>query len=135
MYLRGAMTSNTRHRAVAGAQLLVATLLLIGIWAALPARYLPVDGLGTLLGSVYVVSAIGLLLGKTWARMLARIVSWAALVLGALAFSLLAMVAAHLSGLYGAVGDGGALLMGTVAALLLPYLVGFPLLQLAWLRE
>jgi hypothetical protein len=47
-----------------------------------------------------------------------------------LAFSL-----AHLAGQYGPVGSGGAVLLGATASLVLPYLVGLPLLQLAWLRQ
>ena len=48
----------------------------------------------------------------------------------ALAFSI-----AHLSGQYGPIGKGGAMLMATIAVLVLPYLVGLPVLQLSWLRR
>lgn len=114
---------------------MVASLVLFGVWVGLPARHWVVDAPGTALALVCAVSAYGLLAGRAWGRKLAQVTSWFTLLLGAAAVSTLAIVAAHLAGLYGPVGAGGAVLMGTVAALILPYLVGFPLLQLAWLRE
>lgn len=120
---------------VAVAQLLVAALLLIGIWVALPARYAWVDGAGSGLAGLYAVSGVGLLLRRRWARALALFASWLALALGAAAVTALAFSIAHLVGQYGPVGQGGAMLMGTIAALIVPYLVGLPVLQLAWLRR
>ena len=49
---------------------------------------------------------------------------------GALLCTALAFTSAHISGLYGPVGMGGALLLGAVALLLVPYLVLVPALQL-----
>lgn len=129
------MSVRAPHRRVAAAQLLVASLLLCGVWIGLPARYWLVDAPGTALALISVASAYGLLSGRTWGLTVARIASFIALVLGAAVVTTLALVAAHLSGLYGPVGAGGAVLMGTVAALIMPYLVGFPALQLVWLRE
>jgi hypothetical protein len=120
---------------VACAQLIVAALLLIGIWRVLPARYLLVDVPGSLLALSYLVSAVGLLCGAGFAPRLARAASWLGLSLGALTVTLLAFSLAHLAGQYGPVGSGGALLLGSTAALILPYLVALPLLQLAWLRQ
>ncbi len=124
-----------RYRSVAIAQLFLALMLACGIWIALPARYWLVDVPGTALAIVYAASALGLLTKRSWALRLARAVSWVALVLGAVVVSALAMVASQLWGLYGPVGAGGAVLMATVAALLLPYLVGLPVLQLVWLTD
>jgi hypothetical protein len=116
-------------------QLAVASFLLIGIWVALPARYAVVDALGTGVAGLYAVAAVALLSGVRWALSLARVASYVALGLGAVAVTLLAMSAAHLAGLYGPVGSGGALLLGTVALLILPYLVALPAVQLALLRR
>ena len=131
----GVPGSANGRRWVAAMQLVVATLLMIGIWFALPARYVVVDGLGTGVAVLYAVAAGGLLSGVQWGRLLARIASYVALALGCLAVTLLAMSAAHLAGLYGPVGSGGALLLGTVALLVLPYLVALPAVQLALLRR
>lgn len=127
--------AHSAHRAVAVVQLVVAGLLLVGIWMALPARYLLVDVAGTALGGLYLLSALSLLSRARFARRLALLSSWVGLVLGAATVSALAFSIAHLSGQYGPIGRGGALLMGTIAALVVPYLVGLPVLQLSWLRR
>jgi hypothetical protein len=59
----------------------------------------------------------------------------AELLLGTLTATLLAAAAAQLAGSYGPVGAGGAILLVTIAVLVLPYLVVLPALQLSWLRE
>ena len=81
--------------------------------------------------------AVGLALmhNVSWAARAARAVLWAELVLGTLTATLLASAAAQLAGSYGPVGAGGALLLVTIAVLVLPYLVIFPALQLQWLRQ
>lgn len=131
----GVPGSTSGRKWVATMQLCVASLLLVGIWIALPARYAVVDGLGTGVATLYAVAAIALLYGARWALGLARVASYVALGLGGLAVTLLATSAAHLAGLYGPVGSGGALLLGTVALLLLPYLIALPAVQLALLRR
>jgi hypothetical protein len=115
-------------------QLVVAALTVIGIWLGLPARWWPVDVGGTALAAVSAAAGAGLLAGYPWSVRLARAAAWAVLGGGCLVATLLALTVGHLWGLYGAVGSGGALLMGTIAALVLPYLVGLPALWLAWLR-
>lgn len=125
-----------RTRVLVGAtQLLVAALTTLGVWVGLPARWWPVDVAGTALAAISATSGIGMLGGASWSLRLARAAAWTVLALGCVAVSLLAASAGHLWGLYGAVGSGGALLMGTIAALVLPYLVALPALWLAWLRR
>jgi hypothetical protein len=131
----GVPGSTSGRKWVAAMQLTVAALLMTGIWIALPARYAVVDVLGTGVALLYVSAAAGLLSGARWGQLLARIASYVALGLGALTVTLLSMSAAQLAGLYGPVGSGGALLLGTVALLVLPYLVALPGVQLALLRR
>jgi hypothetical protein len=123
--------------AIACGQALVGVLLLCGIWLGLPARWLPVDSFGTLLALGALSAAVILLALPENARAMrwVKIVMWAELVLGTLTLSLLAMSMAQLAGSYGPVGDGGAVLMGAVFALVSPYLVGLPVLQLRWLHR
>jgi hypothetical protein len=45
----------------------------------------------------------------------------------------LALTASYLSGVYGPVGRGGAVILTLSAALALPYLVLLPVAQLVWL--
>jgi len=123
------------QRLIGSTQLVTGALLLAGIWLALPARYWPIDLAGSALAALCVVSGAGMLARRAWGARLARISSWITLGLGLLLTTALASTIAHLAGSYGPVGAGGAALMGTIALLVLPYLVGLPLLQLAWLRR
>jgi len=125
----------SKARLIACTQLLLALLVLGGVWLGLPARWLWVDLPGSALGLASVVAAVALLRGVRWAPALARAVLWAELVIGSACVTLLAISAAQLAGSYGPVGAGGALLMVTIAALVVPYLVVLPALQLRWLRK
>jgi hypothetical protein len=120
---------------VGGVQLAVGVGLLVGVWVGLPARYWPIDVLGTALAGSCVIAGAGLIAKRAWAPKIARVVSWITLGSGLLLTTALASAIAHLAGSYGPVGAGGAALMGTIALLVLPYLVGLPLLQLSWLRR
>src|ERR1700748_3216890 len=102
-------------RMIAGAQLLLAVLILGGVWLLLPARWLWVDAPATLLGVACAVTAVALWRQVTWATRFARVVLWAELVIGSLACTLLALSAAQLVGSYGPVGAGGAALLITIA--------------------
>ena len=104
----------SRTSLVALAHAGLGVVLLAGIWLALPARYLLVDLLGTLLALAAFAAAVGIFTHKPWALPVARAVAWVELVAGTLTVSALAWSAAALSGSYGPVGDGGAVLMGTV---------------------
>lgn len=120
---------------IAASQLLLALLLLGGVWLALPARWLWIDVPSTLLALGAAAIAIALLLRAPWALRGARVLLWIELVCGTLSVTLLALSIAQLAGSYGPVGAGGAVLMGTIALLIVPYLVGLPVLQLAILRK
>lgn len=117
-------------RMIAGAQLLLAVLVLGGVWLLLPARWAWVDVPATALGVSCLVAAFALWRELPWAIRVARVVLWAELVIGSLTCTLLAVSAAQLAGSYGPVGAGGAALLITIAVLCLPYLIVFPALQL-----
>jgi hypothetical protein len=119
---------------VAGADLALAVLLLAAIWGALPARWWPVDVLGTTLALLLASSGAGLLTGARWAKRVAVGVGALSLVAGLGLFTALALTAAQLTGMYGPVGGGGAIILTVVALLLLPYLVVFPAAKLLVLR-
>ena len=130
-------TSSRRARAAAVAfgaiDAVSAILVYIGVFEGLPARYWLVDAGAALLIVLFSAAAAGLLTGTPWARRAALAASAASLVLGLLLVTTLALTASYLSGVYGPVGRGGALILGLIAALALPYLVALPLAQLAWL--
>ncbi len=129
--------TRTSRIAIACAQAVIGVLIVCGIWLGLPARWLPVDVLGTALalGALSAAIAVLALRGNPRAMQWVKIVLWAELVLGTLTLTLLATSMAHLAGSYGPVGDGGAVLMGAIFVLVAPYLVALPALQLRWLRR
>lgn len=131
------MTASMHRRGrvwVAGMQLAVSALILVLVWMGLPARYWAVDLLGSGLAVLYGVAGGALLWGAPWAVVVSRFASFVALALGGCTVAALALSSAQLAGLYGPVGSGGALLLGTVALLVLPYLVALPAVQIALLR-
>src|SRR4051794_37712887 len=97
------MASRIAIAGVAGVQGVLGVLLLIGIWAGLPARWLPVDLLGTLLaiGALGAAVLVVATRGHRRALQFVRVVLWAELVLGTLTLTLLATSMAHLAGSYG----------------------------------
>lgn len=111
------------------ADLIVGLLALGAIWVLLPARWWPVDVFGTLLALAFLGSGFGLIRATPWAERVARVVGVVALACGSTLVTALAITAGWLSGLYGPVGGGGALILAAVAALLVPYLVLFPAAQ------
>jgi hypothetical protein len=125
----------TKVTLIAASQLLLSILLWGGVWVALPARWLWVDAPSTIVALSAAAAGAGLLLRAAWATRFVRWLLWLELGCGCACVSLLGLSAAQLLGSYGPVGSGGAVLMGAIALLILPYLVCFPALQLGWLRE
>jgi len=116
------------------ADLLTATVVGLGVFLALPARWWPVDSAAALVTTFELVAGVGLLRGAAWGERMARAASAAALAMGLLAVSILAVTASWLGGVYGPVGAGGAIILALVAVLAIPYLLVLPAVELVWLR-
>jgi hypothetical protein len=114
--------------------LITAALVIFGVFIGLPTRWWPVDTAAAALSAIEVASAVALFARLRWALPIARAAGMAALALGLLVVSLLAVTASWLSGVYGPVGRGGAIVLVLVAVLLVPYLIVLPVVQLLWLR-
>jgi len=132
-YSPRAMLSRRAAWTIGAAKAVTAALVALGVFAGLPARWWPVDVPAAVLVALEAAAAFGLFSGARWAANAARFGAAVALALGALAVSCLAVTATWLSGVYGAVGRGGAIVLALVAALVLPYLVVLPAAQLLWL--
>jgi hypothetical protein len=117
------------------ANLVSATLVYVGVFEGLPARYWLVDGAAAVIMVLFAAAGAGLLGNRRWAPRVALLASTVSLVLGLLLITTLALTASYLSGIYGPVGRGGALILSLLAATALPYLVALPVAQLAWLRR
>jgi hypothetical protein len=112
-----------------------ASVVVVGVFFGLPSRWPPVDGVTLVLTALLAVSGVGLLAGAPWGPRLARVTSAVSLTIGLGTISVLAATASWLSGVYGPVGRGGAVVLVLVAALELPYLLVMPVVRLVWLRE
>jgi hypothetical protein len=110
-----------------------ALLVYLGVFEGLPARYWPVDIAAAVVFLALVTGGVGLLANARWGKWAARIGAAIALGVGLALVSVLAVTASYLSGIYGPVGRGGALILTLVAALALPYLVVLPAAELVWL--
>jgi hypothetical protein len=113
---------------------LTAGLVALGVFVGLPGRWWPVDVGAAAIVALELASGIGLLRGTGWATLATRVAGGVALALGLLVVTLLAVTASWLSGVYGPVGKGGAIVLALVAALALPYVVVLPVVELAWLH-
>ena len=118
------------HRILGAVDLLVGAMLAAADLLALPMRWLPIDALLLSLAALFLVAGGALLAGVAWARRVALAAGGVALLAGLALTTALVLSAAHLFGLYGPVGQGGAVLLGVVAALIVPYLVLLPAAQL-----
>lgn len=126
-------TTSRRARLAFGiANLLVSALVAWGVFRGLPTRWWLVDGgalvVVTLLGS----SGAALVTDHRLKETLTRAASAVVLVLGLALFATLTLTASWLAGVYGPIGKGGAAIFVLVSALVLPYLVIFPAVELAW---
>jgi hypothetical protein len=113
--------------------LVTAAVIALGVFRGLPARWAPVDVPAAALVALELASAAGLIAGAPWGRRVARVTSALALALGLALVTTLALAASWLSGVYGPVGLGGAVVLALVAALAVPYLVVAPAVQLVWM--
>lgn len=116
-------------RALGAIDVVTGVLLALGDLVALPMRWWPVDALLLGLATLFVAGGAALLARKEWAPRLALAAGSAALVAGLGLATALTLSAAHIYGMYGPVGQGGAVLLAVVAALLVPYLVLLPAAQ------
>ena len=115
------------------ADLVSAAVIYLGVFQGLPSRWWLVDGGAVVVIALFGGAGLGLMGRASWAPKVAWIASAVSLVFGILLVATLALTASFLSGIYGPVGRGGALILGLVAALAVPYLVVLPAAQLVWL--
>jgi hypothetical protein len=116
------------------ADLLTAAVVGLGVFMALPSRWWPVDSAAAVVTALEVAAGVGLVAQARWGERAAQVASAVALALGLFLVSVLAVTASWLSGVYGPVGAGGAIILTLVAVLALPYMVVLPAVQLVWLR-
>ncbi|UJR84084.1 hypothetical protein [Sandaracinus amylolyticus] len=122
-----------RRTAMGVIDLVLGALFVIGVWAFLPIRWWPVDVGASMIGAGFVASGVLLLRGHAMAERVAKIVAGVTLAIGIVVIAALAYTIGNLYGLYGPVGQGGAVLLLVALVLLVPYLVVFPAAQVYFL--
>ena len=113
----------------------LALLCLLLVWKGLPLRWIWVDAVATALSGIMAVTGLMLLLGLRFGEALAYVCASLMLAVGLGVVSILFWTVTYLWGVYGPVGQGGALILLVVALLILPYFVLFPLWQLWAIRR
>jgi hypothetical protein len=112
-----------------------AILVAGGVFGGLPARWAPVDVTAALVTGACIASGVMMARNMKRAETVARIVSGAVLAVGLVLVLVLALTASYLSGIYGPVGKGGAMVLGFIAVLAVPYVIVLPAAQLLYLRR
>ena len=115
------------------ANVVVALGVLFGVFRLLPTRWWPVDGGALIIAGLLGASGVMLLRKMEKAE---RVTRWAALVvlvIGVILVTTIFATAGWISGVYGQVGGGGAVIFALVGLLTLPYVVVLPAIELAWL--
>jgi hypothetical protein len=134
METSGLETKDRRARIGFGAaNVAVGLFVAVGVFRLLPTRWWPVDLGGAVIALLLGASGVALLRSHPAAERLTRVAAGVVLALGLLAFAAIAITASWISGVYAQVGATGAIIFALVAALVLPYLVVFPAVELAWI--
>jgi hypothetical protein len=113
---------------------LLAVLLCVGVFAALPQRYWVVDGSACALAGLLSLSSFGLLRSSPWRWHVLRASALCELAIGLLAIAALALGVSYLGGIHNEVGRNAWVASIAGSALLFPYLIVYPALQLLWVH-
>jgi hypothetical protein len=113
---------------------LLAVLLCIGVFGALPVRYWAVDGSTCALAGLLALSSFGLLRSSPWRWRALRASALCELAIGLSAIAALALGVSYLGGVHNEVGRNALVAWIAGSALLFPYLIVYPALQLLWIH-
>jgi hypothetical protein len=111
----------------------VAVLLAVLAFVAVQTRFWLIDLPLAAVALLLVASAVGLLAKRSWAERVLRVAAWAAFGLGLALTALLVLTIAFLRGVHGELGTVAMATCGLVIALLVPYVIVLPGLELVWL--
>lgn len=115
------------------ANLAVAIFVTVSVFRFLPTRWWVVDIAAAIVAALLASSGVALLAKASIAERLTRWAAGVVLVIGLVLFTAIVVTAGWISGVYGQVGASGAIIFGLVSALVLPYVVVLPAVELAWI--
>ncbi len=110
-------------------------VLLCGVFVLARPRYWALDVPAAAIGVVQCVSAIGLLAKRRWDLRALAVAAWLSFTLGLAVVFAVVLTMVFLRGVHGAYGLAALVVSGLVVALLVPYIVVLPALELLWLKR
>jgi hypothetical protein len=113
---------------------LVAVLLAVGVFGLVQPRFWAFDVPAALLAAVELVSGVALLARLPWALRALSVAAWVTFVGGLILVGLIALTLVFLRSVHGEDGLAATAVSGLIIALLVPYTVILPALQLLWLK-
>ncbi len=113
---------------------LVAVILLVGVFGLMQPRFWAVDCPAALLAGVELVSAVALLARLPWALRALSIAAWVTFIGGLGLVALIVLTMVFLRSVHGEDGMVATAVSGLVLALLVPYTLLLPVVQLLWLK-
>ncbi len=114
---------------------LSALVLLAGVFGVVEPRFWALDVPAAIIALVELVSAVGLLARLPWALRALTVSAWVSFVLGLTIVSLIVITIVFLRGIHGDYGLAALTVSGLIVALLVPYTVLLPALELLWLKR
>lgn len=112
-----------------------ALVLLVGLFGVVQPRFWALDVPLSSIALVELVSAVGLLAKLPWALRALTVSAWVSFVLGLLVVSLILLTLVFVRGIHGDYGAAALAVSGLIIALLVPYTVVLPALELLWLKR
>ncbi|MEO8903874.1 MAG: hypothetical protein ABI488_16275 [Polyangiaceae bacterium] len=110
-------------------------VVLVGVFGVTEPRFWALDVPAVLIGAAQLGSAVALLARLRWARRALTVAAWVSFVSGLTIVFLIVLTMFFLRGIYGDYGVAAMAVSGLVVALLVPYVVILPALELLWLKR
>ncbi len=114
---------------------LVAVILLVGVFGLIQPRFWVLDVPAGLLSAVELVSAVALFARLPWALRALSVAAWVTFSIGLLLVGLIVLTMVFLRSVHGEDGFVATAVSGLVVALLVPYTLLLPTVQLLWLKR
>ena len=114
---------------------LCALVLSVGLFGVIQPRFWALDVPLSIIALLQLVSAVGLLAKLPWALRALSVAAWVSFVLGLVIVFLIVLTMLFLRGIHGDYGVAALAVSGLIVALLVPYVVVLPALELLWLKR
>ena len=114
---------------------LSALVLLVGLFGVVQPRFWALDVPLVTIALLELVSAVGLLAKLPWAMRALTVSAWASFGLGLLVVSLILLTMVFLRGIHGDFGVAALAVSSLIVALLVPYILLLPTIELLWLKR